>query len=238
MVRRIQLPVARPTHQPRRALPLAHARTMTFPLTIRMPYGGGVRAPSWPTTRSRRTTCTRWAEGRDPSTPADAKGAAAAIRNFDPVVVLEPKLHYRTAKEDVPGGSTLSRSGSQDRARGVRPPSRVRRDDARRICRRGRTAGEASCEVLDLRSPKPLDEDGLLASVAKMGRGGQVQEAPASVASGSRGRAARSSSRRSSISAGPVIRVRPARVPTPVLAARGRVHAFRSTGSSTPLAGS
>ena len=30
--------------------------------------------------------------------------------------------------------------------------------------------GEASCEVLDLRSLKPLDEDGLLASVAKTGR--------------------------------------------------------------------
>ena len=40
-----------------------------------------------------------------PSTPADAKGLlAAAIRDPDPVVVLEPKLHYRTAKEEVPEG--------------------------------------------------------------------------------------------------------------------------------------
>jgi pyruvate/2-oxoglutarate/acetoin dehydrogenase E1 component len=38
--------------------------------------------------------------------------------------------------------------------------------------------GEASCEVLDLRSLKPLDEDGLLASVAKTGRVVVVQEAP------------------------------------------------------------
>jgi pyruvate/2-oxoglutarate/acetoin dehydrogenase E1 component len=37
---------------------------------------------------------------------------------------------------------------------------------------------EASCEVLDLRSLKPLDEDGLLASVAKTGRVVVVQEAP------------------------------------------------------------
>ena len=40
-----------------------------------------------------------------PATPADAKGLlAAAIRDPDPVVVLEPKLHYRTVKEEVPDG--------------------------------------------------------------------------------------------------------------------------------------
>src|SRR5512134_195828 len=39
-------------------------------------------------------------------------------------------------------------------------------------------AGEASCEVLDLRSLKPLDEDALLGSVAKTGRAVVVQEAP------------------------------------------------------------
>src|SRR4029078_11750877 len=39
-------------------------------------------------------------------------------------------------------------------------------------------ADRASCEVLDLRSLKPLDEGGLLASVAKTGRVVVVQEAP------------------------------------------------------------
>ena len=39
-------------------------------------------------------------------------------------------------------------------------------------------AGEASIEVLDLRTLKPLDEDALLASVAKTGRAVVVQEAP------------------------------------------------------------
>ena len=39
-------------------------------------------------------------------------------------------------------------------------------------------AGEASCEVLDLRSLKPLDEDALLESVARTGRVVVVQEAP------------------------------------------------------------
>ena len=38
--------------------------------------------------------------------------------------------------------------------------------------------GEASAEVLDLRSLRPLDEDALLASAAKTGRVVVVQEAP------------------------------------------------------------
>jgi len=38
--------------------------------------------------------------------------------------------------------------------------------------------GEASVEVLDVRSLKPLDEDALLASAAKTGRVVLVQEAP------------------------------------------------------------
>src|SRR5262249_6207832 len=68
---------------------------MTFPLTIRMPYGGGVRAPELhddsPETYYVHTPGIKVAI---PSTPADAKGLlAAAIRDPDPVVVLEPKLH-------------------------------------------------------------------------------------------------------------------------------------------------
>jgi pyruvate/2-oxoglutarate/acetoin dehydrogenase E1 component len=39
-------------------------------------------------------------------------------------------------------------------------------------------AGEASIEVLDLRTLKPLDEEGLLASVGRTGRCVVVQEAP------------------------------------------------------------
>ena len=71
-----------------------------------MPYGGGVRAPELhddsPETYYVHTPGVKVAI---PSTPADAKGLlAAAIRDPDPVVVLEPKLHYRTVKEEVPDG--------------------------------------------------------------------------------------------------------------------------------------
>src|SRR5919202_3054907 len=79
---------------------------MAFPLVVRMPYGGGVRAPEMhddsPETYYVHTPGVKVAI---PSTPSDAKGLlAAAIRSRDPVVVFEPKLLYRTARDEVPEG--------------------------------------------------------------------------------------------------------------------------------------
>jgi pyruvate dehydrogenase E1 component beta subunit len=155
---------------------------MEFPITVRMPYGGGVRAPELhddsPETYYVHTPGVKVAI---PSTPADAKGLlAAAIRDPDPVVVLEPKLHYRTIRGDVPDGehvvplgkARLAREGSDVTlvAYGSMVPLAEQAAEA--------LAGEASVEVLDLRSLKPLDEDALLASVGKTGRVVIVQEAP------------------------------------------------------------
>jgi pyruvate/2-oxoglutarate/acetoin dehydrogenase E1 component len=116
-----------------------------------------------------------------PSNPADAKGLlAAAIRDPDPVVVLEPKLHYRTAKGEVPDGehvvplgqARVAREGTEITfvAYGAMVPLAESAADA--------LEGEASVEVLDIRTLKPLDEEPLLASVAKTGRAVLVQEAP------------------------------------------------------------
>jgi pyruvate dehydrogenase E1 component beta subunit len=155
---------------------------MSFPITIRMPYGGGVRAPELhddsPETYYVHTPGIKVAI---PSTPADAKGLlAAAIRDPDPVVVFEPKLVYRTARGEVPDGehivplgqARLAREGSDVTlvAYGAMVPVAERAADA--------LAGEASVEVLDLRSLRPLDEASLLASAAKTGRVVVVQEAP------------------------------------------------------------
>jgi pyruvate/2-oxoglutarate/acetoin dehydrogenase E1 component len=155
---------------------------MAFPLTVRMPYGGGVRAPELhddsPETYYVHTPGVKVAI---PSTPADAKGLlAAAIRDPDPVVVLEPKLIYRTARGDVPEGehvvplgeARIARAGTDVTliAYGAMVPLAERAADA--------LEGEASCEVLDLRTLKPLDEDALLGSVSKTGRAIVIQEAP------------------------------------------------------------
>jgi pyruvate dehydrogenase E1 component beta subunit len=153
-----------------------------FPITVRMPYGGGVRAPELhddsPETYYVHTPGIKVAI---PSTPADAKGLlAAAIRDPDPVVVLEPKLHYRTMRGDVPEGEHVVPLGKARVARegtdvtlvayGSMVPLSEQAADA--------LAGEAAIEVLDLRSLKPLDEDALLASAGKTGRVVIVQEAP------------------------------------------------------------
>ena len=155
---------------------------MEFPLTIRMPYGGGVRAPELhddsPETYYVHTPGVKVAI---PSTPADAKGLlAAAIRDPDPVVVLEPKLHYRTAKEEVPDGEHVVPLGRARIAREGSDLTIVAYGAMVHVALAAAEAvgGEASCEVLDLRSLKPLDEDGLLASVVKTGRVVLVQEAP------------------------------------------------------------
>jgi pyruvate/2-oxoglutarate/acetoin dehydrogenase E1 component len=155
---------------------------MSFTLTIRMPYGGGVRAPELhddsPETYYVHTPGVKVAV---PSTPADAKGLlTAAIRDPDPVVVFEPKLHYRTVKEEVPAGEHVVPLGEARIAREGEDVTLIAYGAMAVVAEKAADAlaDEVSCEVLDLRSLKPLDEDALLASVAKTGRAVVVQEAP------------------------------------------------------------
>jgi pyruvate dehydrogenase E1 component beta subunit len=153
---------------------------MEFPLTIRMPTGGGVKAPELhedsPETYYVHTPGVKVAI---PSSPADAKGLlAAAIRSPDPVVVLEPKVLYRSPREEVPEGEHIVPLG---KARVVREG-----DDVTLVAYGGMVAValaaadelDASAEVIDIRTLKPLDEETLLESVGKTGRAVIVQEAP------------------------------------------------------------
>jgi pyruvate/2-oxoglutarate/acetoin dehydrogenase E1 component len=145
-----------------------------------MPYGGGVRAPELhddsPETYYVHTPGVKVAI---PSTPADAKGIlAAAIRDPDPVVVLEPKLHYRTLKGDVPEGEHVVPLGKARVARGGDDVTLVAYGSMVPVCEAAADELDASVEVLDIRTLKPLDEEALLASAAKTGRVVIVQEAP------------------------------------------------------------
>jgi pyruvate dehydrogenase E1 component beta subunit len=153
---------------------------MEFPITVRMPYGGGVRAPELhDDSPEAYYVHTPGVKVAIPSTPADAKGLlAAAIRDPDPVVVFEPKLVYRTARGEVPDGEHVVPLG---RARVVREGGDLT------LVAYGAMVGvaeaaadelDASAEVLDVRTLKPLDEETLLASVSKTGRVVIVQEAP------------------------------------------------------------
>ena len=154
---------------------------MSFPLVVRMPYGGGVRAPELhddsPETYYVHTPGVKVAI---PSTPSDAKGLlTAAIRDEDPVVILEPKLHYRTLKGEVPEGEHVVPLGKARLAREGEDVTLVAYGSMVPLCEAAADALDGvSVEVLDIRTLKPLDEGALLASAAKTGRVVIVQEAP------------------------------------------------------------
>ncbi|MFQ5549626.1 MAG: pyruvate dehydrogenase complex E1 component subunit beta [Gemmatimonadales bacterium] len=115
-----------------------------------------------------------------PATAADAKGLLkAAIRDDNPVVVLEGEMLYNT-KGEVPEGEYIVRIGEAD----------VKRtgDDVTIVCHsktvalalkaadKLATEFDVSAEVLDLRSIRPLDTDAILTSVRKTNRCVIVEE--------------------------------------------------------------
>jgi pyruvate/2-oxoglutarate/acetoin dehydrogenase E1 component len=155
---------------------------LEFPITIRMPYGGGVRAPELhDDSPEAYYVHTPGVKVAIPATPADAKGLlAAAIRDPDPVVVFEPKLHYRTLRGNVPDGDYVVPLGRARIAREGSDVTVVAYGSMVPLAEQAATAlaAEASVEVLDLRTLKPLDEEALLASAARTGRVVVVQEAP------------------------------------------------------------
>lgn len=156
---------------------------MGMPLTIRMPYGGGVRAPELhEDSPEAYYVHTPGIKVVIPSTPADAKGLlAAAVRDPDPVVFLEPKLLYRADREDVPDGDHVVPLGQ---ARVVQEGSDVTIVAYGAMVRVAQGAAEllerdgVSVHVLDLRTLRPLDRTGLLDAVRRTGRLVVVQEAP------------------------------------------------------------
>jgi pyruvate dehydrogenase E1 component beta subunit len=153
---------------------------MEFPVTVRMPTGGGVRAPELhEDSPEAYYVHTPGVKVAIPSTPADGKGLlAAAIRDPDPVVVLEPKLLYRSPRGDVPEGEHVVPLG---KARVVTPGDDVTIVAWGSMVHVALAAAEeipASVEVVDVRTLKPLDEETILSSVAKTGRVLIVHEAP------------------------------------------------------------
>jgi pyruvate dehydrogenase E1 component beta subunit len=155
---------------------------MAFPLVVRMPYGGGVRAPELhDDSPEAYYVHTPGVKVAIPSTPADAKGLlAAAIRDPDPVVVLEPKLHYRTMRGDVPEGEHVVPLGVARTVREGDDLTFVAYGAMVPVAEAAAEAlgGDASVEILDIRTLKPLDEEALLTAAAKTGRVVIVQEAP------------------------------------------------------------
>jgi acetoin:2,6-dichlorophenolindophenol oxidoreductase subunit beta len=166
---------------------IAKTRYMTngqiaLPLVIRTANGGGVRFGA-----QHSQSVEGWAMAIPglkvvvPSTPADVIGLlAAAVRDPDPVIVVEPKVLYAT-KGEVPDGEVVDELGV---ARVLRSGDDVT------ICALGAMVPKAldaaakldgdgvSAEVIDVRSLVPLDVRAILESIGKTSRLVTVEENP------------------------------------------------------------
>ncbi len=108
-----------------------------------------------------------------PAFPADAKGLLkAAIRDDNPVLLMESETLYGI-KGDVPddvdafemGRAKIVRAGTDVTIVAYSRMTHVALDAAKALEKDG-----IACEVVDLRSLRPLDEDTIVASVAKTHR--------------------------------------------------------------------
>ena len=153
------------------------------PLVVRIPYGGGIRAPEHHSDSNEAYFVhTPGLKVVVPSTPHEAKGLlTSAIRDPDPVIFMEPKRVYRSLREEVPDNEYLI---PLDQARVVTEGSdvtlvswgamlQITLQAAKLMADKG-----ISAEVIDLRTLSPLDSGTIVESVKKTKRAVVVHEAP------------------------------------------------------------
>lgn len=115
-----------------------------------------------------------------PATPADAKGLIkSAIRDNDPVYFMENTLLYGMTGE-VPEGEYTIPLGVADVKREGKDISLIAHGRAVITCLKAAeilaAEHDINCEVVDLRSIRPLDEEAILKSVRKTHRALYVEE--------------------------------------------------------------
>lgn len=146
-----------------------------LPLVVRFPVGGGVRALEHHTESYEAIYAhTPGVKVLYPSTPYDTKGLLkAAIRDPDPVIFMEHKKLYRAFKQEVP---------DEDYVVPIGKASLVEEGDdltlvswgammlvAKRASKLVRDKG-IGCDIIDLRSISPMDDEIVVRSVEKTGR--------------------------------------------------------------------
>jgi 2-oxoisovalerate dehydrogenase E1 component beta subunit len=147
----------------------------TVPMVLRTAYGGGFRGGPYHSQSVEAFYA--HAPGLKivaPSTPADAKGLLlSAIRDPDPVIVLEHKRTYRAIRGPVPDGDVTVPIGV---AAIARPGTDVTVLTYGMMLHESLAAAEIladegiDVEVVDLRTLLPLDRATILASVGKTRR--------------------------------------------------------------------
>ena len=157
----------------------------TTPMTIRMPYGGGIQALELHSESMEALFAhIPGLKVVIPSTPYDAKGLLlSAIESDDPVIFMEPKKVYRAFRQDVPeedyriplGKASVAQEGSDVTVVAYGAMMRP----ARQMVELAQQQN-VSVELLDLRSIYPLDTETVIASVEKTGRFVAIHEGPQS----------------------------------------------------------
>lgn len=153
---------------------------VSVPMVLRVPMGSGRRnAGQHSQNLESMLTHVPGLKVVAPITPYDAKGMlAAAIRDDDPVIMLEHKLCYNE-KGEVPdedyivpfGQAAIRREGSDVTLIGWSRQVLYELEAAEILAREG-----ISCEVVDIRSLVPLDFETIEKSVRKTGRALVSQE--------------------------------------------------------------
>jgi pyruvate dehydrogenase E1 component subunit beta len=150
----------------------------TCPLVVRTPYGGGIKAPELHEESTEAFFChLPGIKVVAPSGPYTAKGLlVAALRDPDPVIVLEPTRLYRLIREEVPEGDYTVPIGRARVARSGNDVTVVAWGSM--LERVMKTATPHDVEVIDLLTLNPFDVETVLTSVRKTGRAVIVHEAP------------------------------------------------------------
>ncbi|WP_416151097.1 alpha-ketoacid dehydrogenase subunit beta [Salipaludibacillus sp. HK11] len=156
--------------------------TYNAPVTIRAPFGGGVKTPELHADSLEGLMAqSPGLKVVIPSSPYDAKGLLiSAIRDNDPVVFLEHMKLYRSFREEVPeeeytlplGEAAVKREGSDISIITYGAMVHASLKAAESLEKDG-----ISAEVIDLRTVSPIDIDTIIQSVEKTNRAIVVQEA-------------------------------------------------------------
>jgi len=171
------------------------AGDFTVPMTVRMPYGGGIRGGQTHS-QSPEALFTHVAGLKTviPSTPYDAKGLLiAAIEDDDPVIFMEPKriyngpfdgFHERQVQpwskhpaSEVPEGYYSIPIGKAAIAREGADCTVLAYGTMVHVSIAAANESGVDAEVIDLRTLLPVDIETIVASVEKTGRCVIVHEA-------------------------------------------------------------
>jgi 2-oxoisovalerate dehydrogenase E1 component beta subunit len=152
------------------------------PMVIRTPYGGGIRGGHYHSQSPEALFAhTAGLKVIIPSNPYDAKGLLlTALRDEDPVMILEPKRVYRASRGEVPEGEYTIPFGQAKIVREGKGLTVLCYGAMLHVVMEAlekQGAAEFDPEVIDLRSLVPLDTETILESVRKTGRVVIVHEA-------------------------------------------------------------